>query len=186
MTRIDLNPNAVTVLKNRIANKRAEWKETQEEFMRPAYEEAGNHLRTLQNAGLSISQLSTYWGTTNRNTIYNFLDYATTPYVEPEKSNKAKAKAKTRAKEAPKPKKLEAYLFREPTENPDHYRIKTVTPVPVEAWPHHLNPNLNWPTEPWEGEAEWDETGLLMTPQGMPLHLAQKTLGGMKKLLAEV
>ena len=181
MTRIDLNPNAVTILKDRITNKRAEWKETQEEFMKPTYEEAGNHLRTLQNAGLSISQLATYWGTTNRNTIYNFLGYATVPYVEPKKSNKAKAK--TNAKEATKTKKLGTYLFREPTEDPNHIRVKTVAPVPVEAWPIHLNPDLNWPTELWEGEAEWDENGLLMTPQGMPLHLAQKTLGGIKELL---
>lgn len=177
---LDLNPVTVDTLKGRIAARRQEWRETQDEFMEPAYRDVGNHLRVLQNAGLSITQLATYWGTTNRNTIYKFLGYANMPLIKTEKEKRLKAK------EAPKTENLAEYVYQEPTENPSHIKVRTLAPVPVEAWPENINPSLNWPTEPWEGEAEWDDSGILMTPRGMPLHLAQKTLGGIDKLLAGV
>lgn len=164
----------VQTLRQKIILRRNEWKKTQDDFMRPVYTEVGNHLRTLQNSGLTVGQLAAYWGTQDRGTVYRFLKYATIPLLEEPKE----------AKEPSTIKNLQAYL--QQVEHPNHTLIKTIAPVPPEVWPHQLNPDLNWPTEPWEGEAEWDEYGILTTPQGMPLHLSQKTLGGIDKLLAGV
>lgn len=61
--------------KNRLLDLREEWTATWEEYSREARLAAGNALVDLYEDGTSITELGKLWGTSDRKTIMNLMEY---------------------------------------------------------------------------------------------------------------
>ena len=142
----------ITALKENLLERTQEWRDMKDEVLYPARREAGNYLRTLQNAGYSVTQLCELWGTKDRKTVYDLLSFASIPktraYPIPRLSNQA-----IPIEKAASP--WEAYVVKEGN------TITTSAPIPPDAWPAELDPKHR-PQLPWTGKATWDDNGVLI------------------------
>lgn len=182
-------------LKEQLDLNHEEWVQARDTFLDPTRKEIGNYLRNLQNQGWSISALAELWGTKDRKTIYDFLEYAEEPhngFQVRRRKGETLTEAIRRA-EAPKAKKirkkrkverLRDHLKKTVNETDGTITITTTKPVPPVCWPQDM-PGHARPDDLWEGSATWDiETKLIVSDvnDGLPLHAAQMTLGGPENL----
>lgn len=188
-------------LKRELREQGDEWRKSRDDYLAPMYRRIGEYMRMHQNNGMTISELADKWGTTDRSTIYKFLDYAVTPFngkinrrtfskptnmpdepftAEDIETNLHPASEPT----PPTPPKLTDCLVQVETLAPGTVTIETTVPVPPELWPKNKH-EYEYPTEPWTGAATW-ENGILITDMRTsgPLHAAQKALGGIDQLIA--
>lgn len=180
-------------LKEQLDLNHEEWLQSRDEFLNPTRREIGNYLRNLQNQGWSISALAELWGTKDRKTIYDFLEFADEPHngmqVRRRKGETLtealrRAKAPKKKKKPTKVKRLRDHLKKTFDEENNTITVTTTEPVPVVCWPKDM-PEHARPTEPWEGAATWElDTSLIVSDinDGLPLHAAQMVLGGPKNL----